>query len=354
MKKYKKDPVIKSIEDKISLGYYKTGDKLPTEKELTKEYNVSRMTLRQALNYFETKGIIKKVKGSGSYIEKIPLQRVYIVISTNEIYLTSQASVNYRRYIEILKEKITQAGYIPYLYGEKNSKLYSYGATDPNSLNLVDISIDAVAGVISLRGNELSYEEYSNKEIPVVTVLNDVNSIYPGVNCNYITFYNTVLKLLRKHKFYNNVIFTYESGGFQADFGYICHDYFSNLFSEKYQCFKTSLQDNGKLQTREMEKYIKQIEKAPDCIVFIDDYMYTATVPLFEKYSDIFQNTHIITLSNDGEFYPENYKICKLRYYPEKNCQKAVDMLLKLIHREPVINCLEPIPCEIINEENLV
>ena len=41
-------------------------DKLPTEKELTERYQVSRQTVRQALERLVELGLIEKRQGSGS------------------------------------------------------------------------------------------------------------------------------------------------------------------------------------------------------------------------------------------------------------------------------------------------
>lgn len=49
---------------------YKNGDYLPSESILTKEYGVSRNTLRQALAILNEDGLIRKQQGKGSIITK--------------------------------------------------------------------------------------------------------------------------------------------------------------------------------------------------------------------------------------------------------------------------------------------
>ncbi|MGE7759906.1 GntR family transcriptional regulator [Peribacillus sp. NPDC097895] len=41
--------VAEEIENKINKGIYEEGEKLPSERELTQSYNVSRNVIRQAL-----------------------------------------------------------------------------------------------------------------------------------------------------------------------------------------------------------------------------------------------------------------------------------------------------------------
>ena len=52
----------------IYLGRYNETDRLPTEKELTETYKVSRQSVRQALSVLEREGFIEKKQGSGSYL----------------------------------------------------------------------------------------------------------------------------------------------------------------------------------------------------------------------------------------------------------------------------------------------
>lgn len=49
-------------------------DKLPTEKELSDKYKVSRNTVRRALDVIFSHGMLRRVQGSGYYVIKRPLQ----------------------------------------------------------------------------------------------------------------------------------------------------------------------------------------------------------------------------------------------------------------------------------------
>ncbi len=52
----------------------KYSDKLPTEKHLVEEYHVSRNTVRKALDVVFAHGLLRRVRGSGYYIIKKPLE----------------------------------------------------------------------------------------------------------------------------------------------------------------------------------------------------------------------------------------------------------------------------------------
>jgi GntR family transcriptional regulator len=60
--------VKKDILNNINSGAYKSGDKIPSERELGVIYNVSRMTARQAVNELVNEGIVYREKGRGTYL----------------------------------------------------------------------------------------------------------------------------------------------------------------------------------------------------------------------------------------------------------------------------------------------
>lgn len=65
---YKK--VINDIRNKIALGDYKTGDMLPSENELCKIYNTTRVTIRHALTELMNIGLITRYHGKGSIVSE--------------------------------------------------------------------------------------------------------------------------------------------------------------------------------------------------------------------------------------------------------------------------------------------
>lgn len=55
----------------IQSGEYKT--KLPTEQELMKQFNVSRNTIRRAIDVVYQHGLLRRIQGSGYYINNVQL-----------------------------------------------------------------------------------------------------------------------------------------------------------------------------------------------------------------------------------------------------------------------------------------
>jgi len=67
-KKFKYDIIADKIMEQIASGVYKSGDKLPSEGELTKIYDVSRVTLRESLKKLSMMGVVSIMQGDGTYV----------------------------------------------------------------------------------------------------------------------------------------------------------------------------------------------------------------------------------------------------------------------------------------------
>lgn len=64
------------IRKRVLRGEWKPGDQLPSQPELARQYQVSRMTLRQAMDLLEREGIIARQRGSGTFLTEAPAQIV--------------------------------------------------------------------------------------------------------------------------------------------------------------------------------------------------------------------------------------------------------------------------------------
>ena len=60
---------------KIETGELKPGDQLPTERVLNERFNVQRATVRQALDVLESRGLIIRKRGSGTFVTKAKIER---------------------------------------------------------------------------------------------------------------------------------------------------------------------------------------------------------------------------------------------------------------------------------------
>lgn len=74
---YKYVRLVDWIREELNEGRLQPGQKLPTEAELTKQFEVSRHTVRQAIAHLEKEGVVTSIQGSGTYVsENMPVPEV--------------------------------------------------------------------------------------------------------------------------------------------------------------------------------------------------------------------------------------------------------------------------------------
>lgn len=56
------------LREKIASGEWKPGDMVPSERELSEQFHISRMTARQALSELATEGLLRREQGRGTFV----------------------------------------------------------------------------------------------------------------------------------------------------------------------------------------------------------------------------------------------------------------------------------------------
>jgi GntR family transcriptional regulator, arabinose operon transcriptional repressor len=62
------EQIYNNILANIESGQLKPGDRVPSEKELSDQYNVSRITSKRALQILDQQGLIERARGKGSFV----------------------------------------------------------------------------------------------------------------------------------------------------------------------------------------------------------------------------------------------------------------------------------------------
>lgn len=98
------DEVVQQIENLILEGVLRTGDRLPGERELARQFDVSRPILRDALKVLEGRGLLTTRPGGGTHVADIIGQLftppVTDLISTHRKAVTDY--LEYRREVEAI------------------------------------------------------------------------------------------------------------------------------------------------------------------------------------------------------------------------------------------------------------
>ena len=96
------------LQNRIVSGQYEPGERLPTEEELVRYFEVSKITIRGALALLEDGGLITRTRGKGTFVaDVIPESRQNIHTSLNEMVRTLSKSQT--RPLEIKKIKISES-----------------------------------------------------------------------------------------------------------------------------------------------------------------------------------------------------------------------------------------------------
>lgn len=74
-----------SIKKKIIAGELKIGDKLDSERAMSDQYGINRMTVRNALKKLEKEGILVSYRGKGTFVNEIPEIEDKVELGNNEI-----------------------------------------------------------------------------------------------------------------------------------------------------------------------------------------------------------------------------------------------------------------------------
>jgi GntR family transcriptional regulator, transcriptional repressor for pyruvate dehydrogenase complex len=124
--------IMDEIKEKIRSGYFSPHSKLPSENELAKMFNVSRVPVREALSALASHGIIDSRHGNGSWVLPFPMKgllnkhlvetvtfdQIIKLLETRMILETQAAALAALRHNESDLEKIYNAQEI--LFNEIN------------------------------------------------------------------------------------------------------------------------------------------------------------------------------------------------------------------------------------------
>jgi DNA-binding FadR family transcriptional regulator len=98
------EEVLAQLKEAILHGVYKEGDKLPSEREMTEQFNVSRGVVREAIRALQVTGFIEKRQGphGGAFVKEITFGLLHMGFA--DLYfsdkLTIAEVVQVRQFIE--------------------------------------------------------------------------------------------------------------------------------------------------------------------------------------------------------------------------------------------------------------
>lgn len=175
--------LIDYILNQIECGEFVPGQKLTSENELTKQFGISRQTVRKAIGVLEEQGVLRRVRGSGTYLndrrkESLEKKNRIAVVTT---YVDSYI---FPKIIQGIEKQLFERGYSVQIAFTNNT-------LEREKSVLSDIiSRDDVAGVIvegtksGLPNPNLAlYRKLMDRKIPILFI----NTYYPELDAPHVS-----------------------------------------------------------------------------------------------------------------------------------------------------------------------
>ncbi|RVU70766.1 MULTISPECIES: GntR family transcriptional regulator [Lactobacillus] len=183
MSEIKYDRVKKKLKSLIENGEYAAGDKLPTESELMKKFDVSRYTIRRAAGELENEHYIYRIQGGGMYVDEWQKQRK---VGNNTkmigIITTHLADYIFPRIISGTDRILSGNGYSLILSNTHNDRENENRAIQRMIGNQVDgIIIEPSQSALPYRNMEY-YQKIKDANIPALFI----NAHYPELDFPYL------------------------------------------------------------------------------------------------------------------------------------------------------------------------
>ncbi|MDO5292863.1 MAG: GntR family transcriptional regulator [bacterium] len=159
---------MKALEQKISSGKIRPGDKLPSENVLSKEFEISRQTVRKALEILENKGLIIAKHGIGTFCAepsrgKVPTKNIGVVTTYLSDYI-------FPRVIQGIDTVLNKQGYSILLKNTNNSRQAEASCLEELIKKNIDgLIIEPSKTQIFCRHIKL-YEQLEESRIPYVFI----------------------------------------------------------------------------------------------------------------------------------------------------------------------------------------
>jgi DNA-binding FadR family transcriptional regulator len=98
------EAVIEQLKESILTGHFKPGEKLPSERDLSEQFQVSRVAIREALRTLGNSGFITTRQGStgGAYVTDLTFE--YLVNAFLDLFLSDKISIPELHYVRLFIE----------------------------------------------------------------------------------------------------------------------------------------------------------------------------------------------------------------------------------------------------------
>lgn len=248
-----------TIETGIKNETYKVSSRLPGEDKLATDLNISRSTLRKALQLLESKGLIKCRPSIGNFVLKIPrTKRLYAYVAPN------LSDPFHAEFIRLFNIKVVEEG---------GSLLIDDNSYAPAKQIISRLKEENVDGVIYCPGDIDESITVKSSGIPALWL----TSISKCKTIDYITMNNEQgIKAILQHLRNKGINSAGYAKGTKTSQSYIRKDAFLNnvksfgIKTNKSWILETN--KDGEEGGRELFKKFSNLKKRPEALVFYNDW----------------------------------------------------------------------------------
>jgi GntR family transcriptional regulator len=93
--------VASTLRRRIQEGHWAVGDKIATLEVLENEFNVARVTVRQAIELLQDEGMLKSHQGKGTFVMRVPENNRWLHLATDWDSLIDLISANIPKFLAV-------------------------------------------------------------------------------------------------------------------------------------------------------------------------------------------------------------------------------------------------------------
>lgn len=343
------------LREAMRLGRWSVGDKLPSEEKLLEEFEVSRTTLRDALNSLANENIIYRKHGSGTYMAKdistasIAIVATGDIISSNEGFFHRAMMENARKLIESAQYRTIMSMSLGSTYDEMVSSMPIFNGSVMND----------IVGILSSTGFALPEHIISKYGIKIVTIDFGLPLGDYSVVIDYAHMTHLAVDLLHMHGYDDFAIMHMDSTGFPS------MNIEARMHNELYRLMKNAVNnDESRLipvkwssdYSNAYEAFKKWWDQPnrPNAIFFYDDALCDVAIRgIMELGISVPDDLAIITNRNVGRNFNYPVPLTGVGFDPTLVASTAWNMLFNLLNKRPVPEPVIYIPAQIIYGKSL-
>lgn len=326
--------LINYIQEQIASNQLCPGDKLPSENVLSERFGISRQTVRKAIGMLEEDGIVRRIKGSGTYLsydrrENLEQRNSIAVVTT---YVESYI---FPKTIQGIEKVLFDSGYSVQISFTNNT-------LEREKSILEDLlSRDDVAGVI-VEGTKSGlpnpniplYRRLLAKKVPVLFI----NTYYPELDVPHVSLDDVAAAkkavqylIAHGHRDIGAILKLDDGQGRQRYLGYLSAMYEAGLSVTDSRMVWIDT-DESKQLAYCTDKILNRVESCTALLCYNDQIAFQLIRILNQKGIRVPEDVSIISIDDSDLALHSEVPITSLPHPKEKLGEKAAEVLLQMIN----------------------